>query len=300
MRKIFAIILVFLTLISSGIVAFSQENEYDCIIYPRAEVFYFNPEEGQRIFGININTLELKGYEYVQYNILFNNEIVKYDNIVFTALGVYSRDCTETDTGVTYKVSIPKESSHGTPDGDSVTLQCQIKGTGDINFSVTAFAVLPDGSRKELNIYTAPFCDKIVDVSEIEFINKENLNMYNTITMVSNGISVKEFTDLSKNKTAVIKTKDNVLLDDSAVIPNGAYIATIYEHFVVDRVDICVMNDVNCDGEVTAADARLALRHSAKLEYLQSLAYSAADVDGKSGITAADARLILRKAAQID
>lgn len=300
MKKIFAIILSLLIFICSGIVAFSQENENDCIIYPRAEVFYFNPEEGQRIFGININTIELKCYDYVQYDILFNNEILEYDHIGFTALGVYLRDCTETDTGVTYKVSIPKESSHGTPDGDSVTLQCQIKGTGDINFSVTAFAVLPDGSRKELNIHTVPFCDKIVDVSEIEFVNKENFNMYNTIAKVPNGISVKEFIDLSKNKTAVIKTKDNVLLDDFAVISNGAYIATIYENFVVDKVDICVLFDVNCDGEITAADARLALRHSAKLEYLQSLAYYAADVDGKSGITAADARLILRKAAKID
>lgn len=55
--------------------------------------------------------------------------------------------------------------------------------------------------------------------------------------------------------------------------------------------------DVNCDGKLTAADARLALRYSAKLEKLSEIQIAAADVDGKKGVTAADARMILRAAA---
>lgn len=55
--------------------------------------------------------------------------------------------------------------------------------------------------------------------------------------------------------------------------------------------------DVNGDGVVTPADARLVLRHAARLEllYLEQLIFADFDNDGK--ITPADARMVLRKAA---
>ena len=58
--------------------------------------------------------------------------------------------------------------------------------------------------------------------------------------------------------------------------------------------------DVNGDGNISAADARLALRASAKLEVLEGSRFTAADVDKNGKVTAADARLILRKAAKLD
>ncbi len=300
MKKFLSIILIMLILSASGIVAFSQEAEYDCGVFPRKEVFVLDDENYQRTFAVNLSTYELKCYGYVQYDISFNKEIISYTDFVYADVGAYSRECKETDYGVTYKVSIPKELSDGTPDSDYIGMEFSIKAAGNIDFGVTAFAVLPDGSKKELNVYIAPFCDKIVDISEVEFVNKENLNMDIITAMTSYGMTVKEFTDLSGNKTAVIKTKDNVLLEDSDMLHNGAYIATLYEGYVVDKVNICVKYDVNCDGELTAADARLTLRYSAKLESFDGLMSDAADVDGKSGVTAADARLILRKAARLD
>ncbi len=61
-----------------------------------------------------------------------------------------------------------------------------------------------------------------------------------------------------------------------------------------------LIGDINADGKITAADARLLLRYTAKLESLDSetLKYSDANDDGK--ITAADARLILRVSAKLD
>ncbi|MBQ8210704.1 MAG: fibronectin type III domain-containing protein [Clostridia bacterium] len=58
--------------------------------------------------------------------------------------------------------------------------------------------------------------------------------------------------------------------------------------------------DVNFDKEVTAADARLALRSSAQLELLTAEQLSAADVDGNGEVTAADARTILRISAGLE
>lgn len=61
-----------------------------------------------------------------------------------------------------------------------------------------------------------------------------------------------------------------------------------------------VLGDVNLDGEVTAADARLALRACANLMVLEGLAEIAADYNENGKLTAADARYILRVAANLD
>lgn len=58
--------------------------------------------------------------------------------------------------------------------------------------------------------------------------------------------------------------------------------------------------DVDGDGKVTSADARLALRAAVGLEGLNETQKAAADVDGDGKITAADAREILRKSVGID
>lgn len=61
-----------------------------------------------------------------------------------------------------------------------------------------------------------------------------------------------------------------------------------------------IPGDVNGDGEIRASDARLALRHSAKLETLEGTAFLAADYNNDGKVTASDARLILRVAAGLD
>ena len=60
--------------------------------------------------------------------------------------------------------------------------------------------------------------------------------------------------------------------------------------------------DVNADGKITAADARLALRLSAGLETIDKMKVSVTVIDynGDGKITAADARKILRKAAGLE
>ncbi|MBR2414748.1 MAG: leucine-rich repeat protein, partial [Clostridia bacterium] len=66
----------------------------------------------------------------------------------------------------------------------------------------------------------------------------------------------------------------------------------------VDRLDPPTVTfdcgDIDGNGEITSADARLALRASVGLETLSAEAGQAADVDGDEKVTSADARLILR------
>ena len=63
---------------------------------------------------------------------------------------------------------------------------------------------------------------------------------------------------------------------------------------------IIVKGDNDGDGEVTASDARFALRTAVKLENPSTWEKSASEVDGKDGVTAADARSILRAAVKLE
>lgn len=63
-----------------------------------------------------------------------------------------------------------------------------------------------------------------------------------------------------------------------------------------------LLGDVNCDGEIEAADARLALRIASQLDdypAADSVVFKNTDINGDGEITAADARIILRCAAGI-
>ena len=58
--------------------------------------------------------------------------------------------------------------------------------------------------------------------------------------------------------------------------------------------------DINTDGKVNAADARLALRISASLENMTDKILELGDMNNDKKLNAADARLILRKSAKLD
>ena len=62
----------------------------------------------------------------------------------------------------------------------------------------------------------------------------------------------------------------------------------------------CQQGDVNCDGTVTASDARKALRISARLEAPADEIRALADFDSNGKVTASDARTILRIAAGLE
>lgn len=70
--------------------------------------------------------------------------------------------------------------------------------------------------------------------------------------------------------------------------------------FIVVEDKTYCKGDVNGDALITAADARLALRYSAKIEILTEAAKIAADYNADATVTSADARLILRVSAGLE
>ena len=63
---------------------------------------------------------------------------------------------------------------------------------------------------------------------------------------------------------------------------------------------VSVLGDADLDGKITAKDARIALRTSAKLEVLSLPQFFAIDLDGDGKVTAAEARKILRASARLE
>ncbi len=79
---------------------------------------------------------------------------------------------------------------------------------------------------------------------------------------------------------------------------SGSYQCT-FKYYVVERTGV-VLGDVDADGKITAADARMALRISARLEQATYTEMLAADANVDRMITADDARKILRVSAKLE
>ncbi len=89
------------------------------------------------------------------------------------------------------------------------------------------------------------------------------------------------------------------------IIMSGMFITAYAEdtdknYAVTDISQLIGMGDVNGDRNVSASDARLVLRHSAKIKLLEETKISSADVDRNGKITAGDARTVLRVAAKLE
>lgn len=77
------------------------------------------------------------------------------------------------------------------------------------------------------------------------------------------------------------------------------WICLLYTDYIDATQADALMGDVNGNGKIDAADARLVLRYSAKLESLSAAQIKLADMNGDGHITASDARSILQKAANL-
>ncbi len=126
-------------------------------------------------------------------------------------------------------------------------------------------------------------------------INAEALQ----VTIADNSTVTAVLEQIS-NETVKIYGADGVELAADALVGTGAVIKIMYGEEVLSEYTVLVLCDIDGNGKATAADARLALRNSAKLDTLEGVYLAAADVDANEKVTAADARYILRKSAKLE
>ena len=139
------------------------------------------------------------------------------------------------------------------------------------------------------------FAPKSSDESILTVDTGKKLIFYNRITDKNDFLSLisnsSEFEFVSSffgyyNDNSNVKTGD---------ILSGAYDGKTYSDY-----DIVVIGDTNRDGKINAADARRALRYSARLDELTFDEIEACDFNRDGKATASDARSILRKSANLE
>lgn len=182
----------------------------------------------------------------------------------------------------------------------------------EYNYGARTFAPTEDG----LYIGTAnPFYGaqvwKLEDLEEGEVIGKDvtySLNMTDKLVSpayegTKAGTICNLFEDDNFMDTFVTDAEGNRLGRNDTLttgdILNCTATITLSERTIFEYT-VVVLGDTDCNGKVSAADARLALRLAAGLDKAEKHILSAADADMNGKVTAADARTILRAAASME
>ncbi|MBQ7962388.1 MAG: leucine-rich repeat protein [Clostridia bacterium] len=97
-----------------------------------------------------------------------------------------------------------------------------------------------------------------------------------------------------------VLTADGKPLSVVDFVGTGCRIQLTDENSLTTVYDILVPSDIDGNGKITAADARLSLRAAAKIDAIDGIYEIAADANSDKKVTAADARIILRKAAGLE
>ncbi len=128
-----------------------------------------------------------------------------------------------------------------------------------------------------------------------------------SISHTEKTVTVPEKTKASEIKANIVNkyfsliTNKNETADDNAFSGTGTKVQITDEaDSVLSEYTVIVLGDVDGNGEIQSADARLALRASVSLEKIEGVYKIAADTDNNNELTATDARTILRKSVGLE
>ena len=305
MKKIISIILS-LIIISGVCVTAGAEN----IPYPEMTVNTHGYKDGIfYIFGeeIIINpTISDIGLEEIYKGVIVyldcNKEVLEY---IGTPLGTTENMVrySETDTG--YMAEIIWGNPAAIPLYAAFTMKIAGKDNPDV--SIKAYKVVQNNSLEEMNITFDLPENKVYEKEEIpqivakpqppvfgemhaRFSDTDVLYLFEPVTVdkIFNMLSVSA-------DGGEIKYVSRYGEDNKYPVTNDMFVLE-FAGKICDVLHIRVIGDANNDGTVTAADARLILRQSAKLDTDSQVC----DVTNDGKTTAADARMILRVSAQLD
>lgn len=148
-----------------------------------------------------------------------------------------------------------------------------------------------DGSVPSKYFKLMPFSDTVITVDYDAF----------TISNIARNMTIRQFNSnfMNINSCVIYDEYANILSEDK-FIATGHRVNYEDVSGLVTNYDVCVNGDLDSDGKVTAADARLVLRAAANLEKYTGVYFLAADTDSDGKISASDARKTLRVAANIE
>ena len=306
MRKLFCIVLIICVMTTTYFIpAYAEEEKYDVSISV-PNIMVFNADlllnEVQAYYVVRIKTCNMWNIKEIDLCYNVNNTSVKAPEHPFVE-PIYRRIQTgaRVDDNGNYHLIFSWERneyddySETNPVYGDNTFQYIVTSTGEYSLDIIGGTVTTfDGTVRDANIKINDYCKIIPDKSEL--IKLDNFSESDYVVL-NKKTTVTEI--LSKYSAPEIRVSDffGEVLADNTNVGTGTVVQALFMGYVYDQRTIVYMEDVNCDGKVTAADARLALRHSARMENLDGVRFIAADVNKDNKVTAADARLILRKPA---
>lgn len=253
-------------------------------------------------------------------NISFTDNLISIGNMAFFSSSVQGIIIPDNVTDIaTDAFSCASIEAIILPDGITKTLNFNGSGLKQL-FIPASVKKISKGSFANLQNFTDIYYDgSQEDWNKIEL---EEFGMYDTFENVTihysscneiiiqsktNGNSINAVKKDSAFATAVKGYKYTVVdaygkeLAADSLVGTGC-IVKLYDadKELSQMKQIVVQYDVNGDGQITAADARLALRASADLEKISGVYAIAANVNGDDDITASDARKILRRSAGLE
>lgn len=304
MKKIFSMILIVFVLISSCIIPVSAEEAKYIAIFNAPGVFVCRENKENLIqTAITLSDAE----DFVRGEIIFRYAPLVFcgapENMKFVPSEKPERfniNCEK--YGDYVKLTFEKnDAAEVVSDKLSIDFLFKTLSVGEHDLSIEVTAYNEKNEKTEYDVvYAFDLYEKTVLESEIPVIDKSIFELRNDYIYIDHKTTPDSLIEKIEGTEVAVCVPVSGKLDDKEYIPNGAYLVTFYKGYVAKRYSICVSEDVNCDAKITAADARLALRCSAKLEELSVISFYAADVNADEKVTAADARLILRKAAGLE
>ena len=116
------------------------------------------------------------------------------------------------------------------------------------------------------------------------------------------GVIFDEIIAATGGSTKIYKDGKEVVFDEKTKPATGMQVVILSGDTVVLSCDIVVMGDIDCNGEISVGDARLALRAAVSLDNISGAVQAAASISHglDEAVGVSDARLILRAAVSLD
>lgn len=123
----------------------------------------------------------------------------------------------------------------------------------------------------------------------------------NKLSYIGTGETADTIASMIENDYFTVVDKNGDKLAGNSPVGTGSSIRVLdKDGNTLNEYTVIVPTDVDGNGKTTAADARLALRGSAKLDKVEGVYATASDMNTDGKITAADARMILRISAGLE
>ncbi len=132
--------------------------------------------------------------------------------------------------------------------------------------------------------------------------NADNVKNFEGFVAAVPGVGADKIIAATGGSTKIYKDGKEVVFDENTKPATGMQIVILSGDTVVLSCDIVVMGDIDCNGEISVGDARLALRAAVGLDVISGAVQAAASISHGLDETVAvsDARLILRAAVSLD